>query len=198
MSRLIESIKLLHGDFYNLSYHEQRMTTSLNALFGASRPVQLQKYLSEQQPPQTGLYKCRIVYDNSNMDVTFTAYEPKKIKRVKIVEDNDISYAFKFLAREHIDRLFRQRDQCDDVLIVKDGRVTDCSFSNIVFKKGEQWITPSSPLLKGTMRQRLMEENKIASREIRPQDIRSFETFKLINAMLEFNSDEIEVSEIVF
>jgi 4-amino-4-deoxychorismate lyase len=198
MSRLIESIRLLDGEFFNLPYHQQRMRRSIDLLYGMDYTFDLEKYLQGARYPGKGLYKCRIVYDRVTTEVGFSVYEPRKIRRIKIVEDNDISYPCKFLDRLHIDRLFQQRGDCDDVLIVKEGRITDCSFSNIVFRKGSQWFTPSTPLLHGTMRQKLMDENKLAAREIRPQDIRSFETFTIINAMLEFSSPEIEVSEIVF
>lgn len=198
MSRLIESIKWLDGKFHNLFYHEQRMTRSLHALYGLAAPVGLEKLLGGVAPPAKGLYKCRIVYDDTSREVTFLPYKVRKINRLKVVEDNDISYAFKYADRKSIDRLFQQRGDCDDILIVKRGRVTDCSFSNIVFRKGGEWVTPDSALLKGTMRQKLIDENKIKTREIRPQDIRSFDNFRIINAMLEFDSPEIEVSDIVF
>jgi len=198
MSRLIESIKLLDGKFYNLFYHEQRMKHALKVLFGNDREVALEKSLLEQEHPSRGLHKCRIVYDDMLSETTFSPYEPKKISQVKIVEDDDISYDFKYLDRGPINRLFEDRGDCDDVLIIRKGRVTDCSFSNIVFRKGLRWFTPVSPLLKGTMRQNLLEKNKIEPREILKSDVRSFDTFKIINAMLEFDSPEIDVSEIVF
>jgi 4-amino-4-deoxychorismate lyase len=88
------------------------------------------------------------------------------------------------------------RQECDDILIVKRGHVTDCSFSNIIFRRGNHWYTPWSALLKGTQRQRLIEENKLIEEEIRLKDIRSFDTFKLINAMLEDSGAELPVSNI--
>lgn len=198
MSRLIESIKLLDGRFLNLFYHEQRMMHSLRALYGIDRPAEVEKYLYGTQYPQKGLYKCRVIYDDHSRQVSFHPYERKKIRRLKIVEDDGISYDFKFLDRQRIDRLFSLRGGCDDVLIVKLGKVTDCSFSNIVFRKSGTWFTPATALLKGTMRQKLMDENKIECCEIDKERVRSFDAFKIINAMLEFDSPEIEVSDIVF
>jgi 4-amino-4-deoxychorismate lyase len=198
MSRLIESIRLNDGKFYNLFHHEQRMSRSLNMLFGMNQPVDLEKFLHGTQFPQRGLYKCRIVYDQVSRETTFSPYEARKVRRIKIVEDDHISYEFKFLDRVSIDRLFELRGDCDDVLIIRQGVVTDCSYSNIVFRKGKEWYTPDSALLKGTMRQHLIDGNKIQAREIHQKDIRSFDTFKIINAMLEFDSPEIEVSDIVF
>ena len=198
MSRLIESIKLLDGRFHNLLYHEERMERSLKALHGTVKPVRLEKYLREHEYPQAGLFKCRIVYDGIASETTFTPYEAKTIRRVTIVEDDTICYGLKYEDRAAINRLFERRGDCDDILIVRQGRVTDCSFSNIVFRKAEDWYTPAAPLLKGTMRQNLIDRNKIRPGEILKADIRSFDAFKIINAMLEFDSPEIEVSEIVF
>jgi len=53
-------------------------------------------------------------------------------------------------------------------------------------------------LLKGTMRSKLLETNRIHEDEIRLKDIYNFESFKLINAMLEFESPELSLSNIVF
>lgn len=198
MSRLIESIKLRNGEFYNLRYHEARMRHSLSAIFGHSPDQRLEKYLLECDPPEKGLYKCRIVYDAVSRKVSFDPYEPRAIGTVRAVEDDSISYPYKFEDREAINRLFLRRDGCDDVLIIKTGKVTDCSYSNIVFRKGQEWFTPDTPLLPGAMRQKLIDENKIRTREILAEDIRSFDGFKIINAMLEFECAEIEVSKIVF
>lgn len=198
MSRLIESIKLLDGKFYNLFYHEQRMIHSLRALYRKEEPLALGKFLLAQAFPRKGLFKCRIAYDDISSETTFTPYEAKRIKRVKIVEDDSISYEMKYADRGPINRLFENRGDCDDILIIRQGQVTDCSFSNIVFRKGQDWYTPITPLLSGTMRQSLIDKNKIIPREILKKDIRSFDTFKIINAMLEFGSPEIEVSDIVF
>lgn len=198
MSRLIESIKLLDGKFYNLFYHEQRMKRALRILFGRNDDVALERFLLQGDFPGKGLYKCRIVYDDVSREKTFSAYVPINIRRVKMVEDDRISYEFKYADRSAINQLFDSRGDCDDILIVRNGRVTDCSFSNVVFRKGKEWYTPDMPLLNGTMRQNLIGKNKIKPREILKSDVRSFDTFKMINAMLEFESPEIEVSEIVF
>jgi 4-amino-4-deoxychorismate lyase len=197
MSQLIESIKLIDGKFPNLFYHEQRMIRSLEQLFGVEDDINLEKLLSTLDIPEKGLYKCRIVYDDSTRDVEFIPYQPKNIRSLKIVHHNRISYPFKYANRKTIDKLFADREECDDILIIKNGKVTDSSFSNIIFKNGKDWITPWHPLLPGTMRQKLIEANKIIPEKILEEDIKTFESFKLINAMMEFDGPEIEVSNIV-
>ena len=198
MSLLIESIKLLDGEFYNLAYHEARMQHSLSSLFGRSNKPELKSFLLAANYPRTGLYKCRILYDGQSRNVSFYPYEPRRLRKIRVVHDDAITYTHKYEDRRAIDRLFAMRDGCDDILIVRLGKVTDCSYSNVVFRKGLEWFTPEVPLLKGTMRQKLIDENKIRPKEILPGDIRSFDGLKVINAMLEFDSLEIEVSDIVF
>ena len=198
MSLLIESIKLLDGKFFNLAYHEARMKRSLKALFGKTGEPELEKFLRESGYPTRGLYKCRIVYDADGNHVSFDHYVPRPVSSVRLIKDDDIKYPFKYVDREAINKLFAMRAECDDVMIISHGKVTDCSYSNIVFRKNREWFTPERPLLPGTMRQKLIDENKVVEREILVEHLRSFDGFKLINAMLEFESAEIEVSKIVF
>jgi 4-amino-4-deoxychorismate lyase len=198
MSLLIESIKLSDGEFRNIFQHEQRMNRSLKELCGVEDFFDLGKFLEQFDIPEKGLYKCRITYDDQSHDVEFLPYIPKEVKSLKIVEHDRIEYDFKYKDRSTIDRLFKKRNGCDDIIIVKQGLVTDSSFSNLVFRKGKRWITPWSALLKGTMRQNLLERNIVEEEDIRVEDISSFESCNIINAMLEFDNPEIDVSKIVF
>jgi 4-amino-4-deoxychorismate lyase len=198
MSLFIESIKLQNGEFRNLFYHEQRMNRSLKVFCGLTKSVELEKWLQDISRPAKGLYKCRIVYDEVSKAVEFIPYEPKPIQSLRIIEHNDISYEFKYLDRKIINQLYALRKDCDDILIVKNGLVTDSSYANIVFKKGKRWYTPRSALLKGTMRSKLVQLNMIREKEIGVEDIMMFEKFKLINAMVEFEAPEIAVSNIIY
>ncbi len=197
MSLLLESIKLKDGEFYNLFYHEQRMNRSLKLLCGEQEHFDLEKFLQNIEQPKQGLYKCRITYDDYSKEVEFLPYSFKEVKTLRIIEHDRVSYEFKYADRRTLNRLFDLRKDCDDILIVKRGFVTDSSYSNIVFKKGKHWYTPWSALLKGTMRAYLIERNVIQEEEIRVEDLGSFEYFKLINAMTGFDAPEIDVSNIV-
>jgi 4-amino-4-deoxychorismate lyase len=197
MSLLIETIKLVDGNFCNLFHHEQRMIRSLEMLCGVEEDIILDKFLSELSIPRQGVFKCRIVYDDQTKEVEFIPYKLRKVNTLKIVENDRINYEFKYADRRQIDKLFEDRESCDDILIVKKGEVTDTSSANIVFRRGQEWVTPWSPLLKGTMRQKLIDDNKIIPEKIRLEDITSFQSFKLINAMLEFDAPEIDVTNIV-
>lgn len=197
MSRLIESIKLENGRFHRLHYHQARLDRTLNDLYQLKDAINLSTTLLNQQYPKDGLYKCRVVYEKKVESIEFIPYSPKHSLSLKVVHDLSIDYQHKYEDRSKIDSLFEQRQYCDDVLIVKNGFVTDASYSNIVFFDGFRWITPNTPLLRGTMRQFLLDAAEIKQESITIQDIPSFKSFRLINAMHGFDGPEIEVSKIV-
>lgn len=159
--------------------------------------INLADEFSKQIVPKAGLYKCRVVYREQIETIEFIPYEAKHIQSLKLIHDHEIDYAYKFEDRSRINILLEQRQFCDDILIIKNGLVTDSSFSNIIFFDGYKWVTPRTPLLKGTMRQFLLEAAEIKEETITIQDIPSFKTFRLINAMLGFDGPEIDVSKIV-
>ncbi|HEY5826601.1 MAG TPA: aminotransferase class IV [Cyclobacteriaceae bacterium] len=197
MSRLIETIRLENGKFDRLEYHQQRVDHSLKSIFPASGILNLEKILNNVAFPKEGLFKCRIVYDNQNHTIEFTPYIIRSVSSLRMAERNSISYPFKFENRAELVEAFTCRQNSDDVLIIKNGKVTDTSYSNIVFKKGSKWTTPTSCLLKGTMRQFLLDKGAIQEEEITVTDIDQFEKFKLINSMIGWDGEEINVSNIV-
>lgn len=196
MSLLLESIRLSDGQFQNLFYHEQRMNRALKFLCGVQEHFDLEAFLAMIDRPLQGLFKCRMVYDDVSRDLEFVPYKIKKIDSLRVVEHDRVSYEFKYADRKLIDRLYGLKKECDDILIVKRGLVTDSSFSNVVFRRGKRWYTPWSALLKGTMRSNLLERNIIHEEEIRVEDIKTFDSFKLINAMIQFDGPEVDISNI--
>jgi 4-amino-4-deoxychorismate lyase len=79
----------------------------------------------------------------------------------------------------------------DDILIIKNGFITDTSFSNIAFFDGTQWFTPFTYLLNGTQRQHLLRQGAIVETEITPSDLKQFRYAKLINAMLDLETSPL-------
>ena len=197
MSQLIETIKLLDGRFNNLRYHEQRMAYSLKELYGASEQINLLTFLEALNYPRNGLYKSRLVYDHQTKEVEFIPYTSKPIFSLKLVVNDTILYDHKYSDRSSINQMIQKRDNCDDILIVKNGWITDCSYANIVFKSGRKWYTPHTYLLKGTMRESLLDAGEIEELPIKVSDIKKFEKFKLINAMLGFEGVECDISNIL-
>jgi 4-amino-4-deoxychorismate lyase len=67
----------------------------------------------------------------------------------------------------------------------------------LVFFNGTEWHTPKHPLLLGTHRARLIEENKIIEKIITLSDLANYTTLKYINAMMLWEeSPEIEIRQL--
>jgi 4-amino-4-deoxychorismate lyase len=173
------------------------MNRALKFLCGAQEHFDLENFFRNLDLPSKGLYKCRMVYDEVSKDVEFIPYQFRPVHSLRVIEHDRVSYEFKYADRKLINRLYELRKDCDDVLIVKRGYVTDSSYANIIFKRGKNWYTPWSALLKGTMRANLIERNLVQEEDIRIEDIKTFDSFKLVNAMWEFDAPELDISKIV-
>lgn len=197
MHRFIESIRLEDGTLSNLDYHQVRMNRALEEFYKGSPKLDLKDFLSLCPFPSIGLHKVRLVYDQEVQSVKISHYSPREIKKLKLIVNDSISYAHKFEDRAELDTLFNQRGDGNDIIIVKNNKITDASFANLVFKKGDTWLTPSTYLLNGTMRQQLLDRKVIFEEEITVGDLSKYQKVKLINSMLQFNAPEIDVSQIV-
>lgn len=183
MSKFLETIKSQDANIYNLQYHQQRYESVLQSL-GISIFKKLNNYLN---PPTNGLYRCRLVYDKVNIEVEYFKYIKRDIKTLKLVFDDHIDYEKKSTSRETLDKLFKKRELCDDIIIVKNSLLTDTSIANIALYDGKKWFTPKKPLLKGTTRQRLLDNGKLFEKNIKADDIYGYKKIALLNAMIDFD-----------
>ncbi len=196
MCLLFETIKVKDGNFCNLHYHSERMNNAREKLFGSVNHINLEVVLTIPENCKTGIFKCRVEYDKHIHKIEFIPYNIRKIKTLQLVFDDKISYPFKYSDRLCFEGLKNQAN-ADDILIVKKEFITDTSFSNIIFFDGDNWITPSTPLLEGTKRKELLEKNIISEQEIKFSDLKNFKKAILINAMLDFDEiAEIEIKNI--
>lgn len=194
MSRFIESICIINGKARNLKFHQKRMNRSRYKILGLDDEINLAKLILSHKIPIDGKYKCRIVYDEKIESLEFIPYKIKSVNSVKLIENNQIEYPYKFLDRSAFE-LIKDSVTEDEILIVKKGQITDTSYSNIVFFDGENWITPTSNLLNGTMRQALLKQGSVVEEEVNPKDLNRFISFKLINAMMDLEeSPELDIS----
>ena len=184
--------------FFSLEYHQRRVNRTFEKFFPQSKIPDLQFSLNEIQKPFSGLFKCRIVYDQTINSIEFTPYQMKPIYSLKIVRAEEINYEFKFENRTELVELYHSKQEADDILIVKNGWITDSSYANLIFKLGDKWITPASYLLNGTMRQQLIERGEIQCESISLVDIGKFAKVKLINSMVGMNGPEIEMTNVIF
>lgn len=197
MSLFIETIKIVDGRFYNLDYHQRRLSETSVAFFGKAPGWDLEEFLDRQKVPDDGFYKCRVTYGSDLVTVDFQPYTIKRVVTLKLVNGGGINYERKFADRRPLERLLRQKESSDDILILRDNMITDTSYANIVFADGEEeWYTPASPLLNGTMRQYLLESGRIREMPMGLKELDNFWKFKLVNAMLGWDAPESHISNI--
>lgn len=187
MYPLFESIKLKDGFIHYLEYHQQRMNYSQKELFPQATPIDLAKELSAIEMNPLGTFKIRVLYGSKIERIEIDPYILRSIKSLQVVYDDDIDYHLKFADRQSLNGLYARRGACGDIIIVKDGYVTDSYYANLLFFDGQRWITSQSPLLKGTKRQYLLDNGLIFEEEIQAIDIPKFQKVGIINAMIDLD-----------
>ncbi|MBC8320850.1 MAG: aminotransferase class IV [Bacteroidetes bacterium] len=198
--QLIETIRAEKGEFLNLNFHQNRMNNSRMELFNCTDKIDLKSILQNRSSEisTNQLYKCRIIYDTDIKNVEFVPYQLPDINFLKLVKCDEIEYSHKYYNRQQINVLFEQKGTADDIIIVKNGLITDSSFSNLLFYNGKQWLTPAFPLLKGTQRAFLLKQEIILTADIRLDDLLHFIKIRLINAMIKFEDEvDVEIENII-
>jgi len=185
--KLIETIQILDGEPQRLSYHNERFNRSKKALFCLLEEVFLEEYLQIPIEFQTGKVKCKVMYDTEVREVEYEHYQERLIDRFYLVESN-LDYDHKYHDRSVFQELLSSLESSSEIIILKNGYLTDTSYCNLLFKDHKQhWWTPQKPLLRGTHRAFLLDEGLIEEREISVQDLPQFSHLMMINAMLNFD-----------
>jgi 4-amino-4-deoxychorismate lyase len=180
--QLLETIQVRDGQFQNIEYHNKRFNASRLELFGLDDFQDLENLLKMPTECSEGIFRCRVVYEKEIQETTFTPYIYKEIKTLKMVDIGDWDYSYKYADRSFMTNLLNENNGFDEVIMIKNGFITDCTIANLAFWDGANWLTPSTPLLKGTKRQQLIDSQVIIEREIRIEDISKYEGVCLINA----------------
>jgi 4-amino-4-deoxychorismate lyase len=196
MCQLIETIKIVEGQFQNIACHNNRLNRSRKDFFKLNDEIDIAKSVDIPDSARQGIYKCTVTYNEKITEIKFQPYSIREIKSLKIVTDNTILYNYKYADRSALNNLLERKGRCDEIIIVKNDRITDTSFSNIILYDGKNWLTPDTPLLKGIQREKFLKDGLIQEAEIRTKDLTKFQSVGLINAMLEIGDITIDVSNI--
>jgi len=198
MYQFVETLKLKDGIICNPDYHQSRMNRTLEELFPGAESIELMGAITIPENCCAGLYKIRVIYNRSIEKIEIEPYQLRSIQSLKVVHHESVDYHLKYTDRQVLQELYAQRGTCDDVLIIKNGFVSDSFTANILFFDGITWFTPTTPLLRGTKRQFLLEEGIIFEREIREEDISGYQKVGLINALIDFEEMPVIPVERIF
>jgi len=194
MCLLVESIKILDGDVQNIEFHNERFNRTMRELFKSTKSEELSKYINISDEFKKGIVKCRVLYSKDGVkEVDFEYYKARNLKKVTLVEDDLADYTYKAVDRDFLKKYSNNITNESDIIIVKNGKLTDASFANIVLDDGFELLTPSTPLLLGTKRAKYIKEGVIKSVEIRKKDFYKFKKVHFINALLDLGECSVSL-----
>lgn len=194
MYPLFESLCVQDGQLLHAQWHRLRFQKAFENFFGKAPTFDLLEPIEIPRSFCKGKVKLKIRYNASDRKLDFQHYQMQNLKSLKLVAIDHLDYTLKYSNREKLEALFAQRGKCDDVLIVRKGRITDSSYANVVFYDGEDWWTPDLPLLEGTCRARLLDQGDIKEAPLMVEDLKKFLGLKLINALRDMDQPMIPMS----
>lgn len=198
--RFVETIQVLSGQALALPYHQARMERTIRHFFPSWASEDMPSLESLLDPtPEMALFKARVVYGAQGVEaVEYVPYAMRTIRSLQVVEDDTIDYAYKCCDRSSLAALVARKGTCDEIIIVKNGLLTDTSYTNLALFDGRQWLTPRVPLLAGTKRAALLDQGLLQPADLSVNDLRSAQKVRLFNAMIDFGTCEVETSHICF
>ena len=179
----LESIGVYEGQAPLLPYHQARVDRTFAAFYPGQNSLDLLELWQKINfPPEK--VKWRIAYNAHEHNAEILSFPERKIEHLQIVKDDTIEYAYKFTERDRLDVLYREKaEPSDEILIVRNGLLTDAYYYNVVVKTESGLLTPRTPLLAGVMRAYCLEKEQVQLADIRMNDLRNSEGVYLINAL---------------
>jgi len=187
----IETIAVENRQLKNLKYHEARLNKTRNELWGYRDKWNLSEMIVIPDSITNDLHKCRLAYGYEIDAIKWEPYSLRTINKIRRVYHDSVDYSFKYDKREELNTLFAERKDADDILIIKQGMVTDSFYCNVAFLDGEKWYTPDTFLLPGTQRAFLLDSGIIEEAVISENDIDKYSHIRLFNAMVNWENARV-------
>ena len=197
MYPFFETIRYVNGVLENLSYHQARINRTVSAL-GGKTYIQLDKIQLVHDSEKDIVYKIKCLYNlEGAYYIEKAVYHKKTIQTVSIHQAALEEYQYKYTNRNWLNEALKNAGT-DEMIILQNNMIKDGNYANLVFFNGSEWHTPLYPLLLGTHRARLIDQNKIIEKDITISDLSSYTKLKFINAMMLWEeSPEIEIGHLV-
>lgn len=187
----IETIAVENRQLKNLKYHEARLNKTRSELWGYRDKWNLSEMIVIPDSITNDLHKCRLAYGYEIDAIKWEPYSLRTINKIRRVYHDSVDYSFKYDKREELNTLFAERKDADDILIIKQGMVTDSFYCNVAFLDGEKWYTPDTFLLPGTQRAFLLDSGIIEEAVISENDIDKYSHIRLFNAMVNWENARV-------
>lgn len=196
MYPFIETIRIENGTIPHLALHNERLNATRREMLGQVCTLNLSDFI--QPDAYRERTKCRVEYAEDILKVEYAPYHMRPVHTLKRVTDDKIEYPYKSADRHLLTDLFACRENCDDILIVRQGLLTDTSICNLALWNGQDWITPAVPLLPGTMRAALLDKGVIIPGVIHLEDLPAYRRIRLFNAMIDFGEIDLDCAVVPY
>jgi 4-amino-4-deoxychorismate lyase len=160
-----------------LKYHQQRINNT-RIFFGFKDKLELR--VESFDLPRDGEFRLRVDYSKDIKSFTCRPLTCREFKEFRIVE-SDIEYAYKYANRDELDAL---KVDAKEIIIVKNGLLTDTTIANIALHVDGVWLTPKTPLLHGTTRARLIDSGFLMCEDLTIEDLKKAQNFAIMNALI--------------
>lgn len=182
---IFETLSIIDGVVQNIEYHQARFEKTMRTFFNKTTDIQLSGLINLPKEYCSGKIRCRIDYNHEAFEVKYFPYVPKAIRTFQCVYIEGLDYRFKYSDRQCLEKL--KTESADEVIIINNGFVSDCTIGNLLFLKQNQWYSSTHLLLKGTQLSYLLAQNQVCLTEISVADLSSFEKVMMINALNPFD-----------
>ena len=194
----IETICVENRRLVRPEYHNARLNKTRLDLWASRDLWKLEDLLPVPDFVTNERHKLRITYDKQIQDIRWEKHVPRQIRKLKLVYDESVDYRYKYDNRTTLNGLYEQRADADEILIIKNGMVSDSFYCNVAFFNGQAWFTPTTNLLPGTQRSFLLDAGIVKETAISEKDIKKYTHIRLFNALTEWNTaPELEIGMIV-
>ncbi len=191
MCQFIETICYKNGVFERIELHNDRLNRTRNHFFDNQLAIDLSDHLSVPLDLTHSTVKCTITYGEKIQHISYSSYQIRAVHSLKMIENNSIDYTFKSSNRELLEAMFLLKGDCDDILIVKNGYLTDSSYANLILLRENRWYSMQNPLLLGTRLQSYLIEKLVTPTLVTPNDLHLFSEARIINAMISIDDSPI-------
>ena len=174
--KFIETL-LITEKIENIDLHNERMNKTRYDFFKLP-PIDLKDFIELKKNK-----RVRVTYSKTIEKIEYFELKKREFKTFKIVHSN-IEYSYKYANRDALYAL--KPENVDEIIIIKNSFVTDTTISNLAFFDGNKWLTPKTPLLKGTKREELLRKKFLTEADIKKEDLKYFKKIAMINAIIGF------------
>ncbi|MBW4836474.1 MAG: aminotransferase class IV [Staphylococcaceae bacterium] len=187
--QLFETMKLEDGCIYREVYHLKRITESSKELkfnFDQQQWYELTQMIKTTYP--NGKYRLKLTLEqNGQLNYVLAPLANKTFFTAKIVQRSHLVKE-SIIVNKTSERHYLEHSHETDLILLYDenGKILEFDIGNIMIEEGNEWYTPcyNDDFLRGCMRQSLIDQGKLKTKNIDIDDFRKKLQRKQINVYL--------------